>query len=58
MATDILKEHNKHFILKISPQELTYMPMCNLSKIVHIVWLQQSRKRGAYLYDATSDDYV
>jgi hypothetical protein len=34
------------------------MPTCNLSKIVHNVWLQQFNKRGACLYVATSDDYV
>jgi hypothetical protein len=34
------------------------MPTCNLSKIVHNVWLQHSRKRGACLDVATSDDYV
>jgi hypothetical protein len=34
------------------------MPMCNLSKTMHIIWLQQRRKRGACLYVATSNDYV
>jgi hypothetical protein len=43
---------------KFSLEKLADMPMCNLSKIVHNVWLQKSGKRGAYLYVATLDDYV
>jgi hypothetical protein len=34
------------------------MPTCNLLEIVNDIWLQQSGKRGAYLYVATSNDYV
>jgi uncharacterized protein YfdQ (DUF2303 family) len=34
------------------------MPSCNLSKIMNNIWQQQSRKKGAYLYTATLDDYV
>jgi hypothetical protein len=30
----------------------------NLSKIIHNIWLQQSRKRGAYLYVMTLNDDV
>jgi hypothetical protein len=32
--------------------------MCNLSEIVHNVWLQQFGKRGACLYVVILDDYV
>ena len=34
------------------------MPSCNLAKIVHNKWLQQSGKRGNDLYVATVDDMV
>jgi hypothetical protein len=34
------------------------MSTCNLSKTIHNIWLQQSRKRGACLYVATLDDYI
>jgi hypothetical protein len=43
---------------KFSFEKLANMPMCNLSKIMHNVWLQKFGKRGAYLYVATSDNYV
>jgi hypothetical protein len=33
------------------------MPMCNLSKTMHIVQLQQSMKWGSCLYVAMVDDY-
>jgi len=33
------------------------MSTYNLSKTIHNIWLQQSRKRGACLYVATSNDY-
>jgi hypothetical protein len=34
------------------------MLTCNLVEIVHNIWLEQSRKHGASLFIATSDDYV
>jgi hypothetical protein len=34
------------------------MPTCNLSELIHNIWLQQFVKRGAYLYVTTLDDYV
>ncbi len=34
------------------------MPTCNLSKIVHNIWLQQFGKSDGCLYIATFDDYV
>jgi len=60
MLPIILKLHNKHFFFlqKFSPKKLVDMPTCNLSELVHNVWLQQFSKRGAYLYVMTLDDYV
>jgi len=50
---------NIYFVLhKFSLEKLASLPTCNASKIVHNVWLQQSRKRGACLYVVTLDDYV
>jgi hypothetical protein len=43
---------------KIPLEEEANMPTCNLSKIVHNVWFQQSTKRRDFLYVATSNDYV
>jgi hypothetical protein len=34
------------------------MPTCNLWETIYSIWLQQSRKRGSYLYTTTSNDYV
>jgi hypothetical protein len=34
------------------------MPTCNLSTIVHNIWLQQSNNRGACLFATTFDNYV
>lgn len=36
--------------------EVADMPTCNLSESVHNTWLQMSGKKGADLFDATSDD--
>jgi hypothetical protein len=34
------------------------MPTCNLSKTIHNIWLQQSKKSVGCLFIATSNDYV
>ncbi len=56
----ILILHNKHFFFlqNFYLEELVDMLTCNLSKIMHNVWLQQSGKKGAYLYVVTSNENV
>lgn len=43
---------------KISLEEEVDMSTCNLSKIIHNIRLQQSRKKGPCLYVTTSNDYT
>ena len=43
---------------RLSEAELAEMPLCNLAKIVHNKWLQQSSNHGNDLYVATVDDLV
>lgn len=34
------------------------MPMCNLSNIIHDIWIQELGKKETRLYATTFDDYV
>ncbi len=42
----------------LSIDEDANMPTCNLSKIIHNTWLQQSRKKGKDIFNATFDDLI
>jgi hypothetical protein len=42
----------------LTESELVEMPSCNLAKIIHNKWLQQSGNRENDLYIATVDDFV
>jgi hypothetical protein len=42
----------------LTESDLAEMPSCNLAKIVHKKWLQQSGNRGNDLYVATINDFV
>ncbi len=39
-------------------EELANMPTSNLSKMVHNIWFQKSKKKGACLYAMAFDDYM
>jgi hypothetical protein len=43
---------------KSSPEELVDMLICNLSEVIHNIYLQQYRKSVWYLFVAISNDYV
>jgi hypothetical protein len=43
---------------KFSFEEEMNMSTCNLSEIVHNIWLRQSWKRGTCFFAATFNDYM
>ncbi len=46
------------FCKNLLQKNLQTCPLANLSKTMHNIWLQQSRKMGAYLYTTTFDDLI
>jgi hypothetical protein len=45
-------------LYKFSLDKEADMLTCNLSKIVHNIWLQQSGNKGTCIFFATSNDYM